>query len=184
MNPRAPNNETLRQLAQIIVEGVIDHVDLDTGKARVRIGETVSPALDWFMPVGDTTIWMPPSAGAACVVLCPEADIERGVILNGLTSSVFAALFKGKTNAVRFADGAMLSYAPETSVLDFALPGSLTISAPSGIRIEGDIELTGNLKSTGTIKADQDVLANGTSLKGHVHTGVTAGSAVSGAPKT
>lgn len=183
MNARAPNNETMRQLAQIILEGVIVSVDLDAGKSCVRIGETLSPALDWLMPVGDTSIWMPPTQGASCVVLCPEADLERGLILNGLPSSAYAALFKGTTNAIRFADGALLSYDPEASDLSFSLPGSLNITAPSGIKITGDIELAGNLKSTGTINADQDVLAAGISLKDHVHTGVSAGSAVSGAPK-
>ena len=173
----------MRHLSQIILEGVIDSVDLDAGKASVRIGEIVSPALDWLMPVGDTTIWMPPTKGATCVVLCPEADLERGLILNGLASGAFAALFKGTTNAIRFADGALLSYDPEASDLSFALPGSLNITAPSGIKINGDIELTGNLKSSGLIEAVQDVIGSGISLKGHVHTGVAAGSAVSGAPR-
>lgn len=183
MTARAPNNETLRQLAQVVCEGVIDSVDLDAGLARVRIGETVTPPIDWLMPVGDTTIWSPPTPGASAVVICPEGDIERGFIINGLPSRAFAALFLGLKNAVRFRDGALVSYDPEASDLAFALPGSMTITAPGGLKISADVDLTGDLNASGTIAADVDVLAAGVSGKDHVHTKVVAGQALSGEPK-
>lgn len=183
MTARATNNETLRQLAQVVHEGVIDSVDLDAGLARVRIGETLTPPLDWIMVVGDTTIWSPPTPGASAVIICPEGDIERGFIINGLPSRAFAALFLGLKNAVRFKDGALVSYDPEASDLAFALPGSMTITAPGGLKIAADVDLTGDLQSSGRIEAAVDVVAAGVSGKGHFHTKVTAGQALSGAPQ-
>ncbi|MBD3832868.1 MAG: phage baseplate assembly protein V [Brevundimonas sp.] len=183
MTARSQNYEAQRQLAEVVREGVIDSVDLDAGLARVRIGDTLSPPIDWLMMTGDTTIWSPPTVGAAVVVICPEADIERGFILNGLPSRAFAPLFLGLTNAIRFRDGAQVSYDPEASTLDFNLPGAMSITAPAGVSITADVEITGNLHATGTITGDVDVIAAGISGKSHTHGKVAAGQAVSGGPQ-
>ena len=45
------------------------------------------------------------------------------------------------------------------------------------------VEITGDLNVAGTVTAGTDVVGAGKSLKGHKHIGVTAGSAVSGAPE-
>lgn len=181
--------DTDRQVGDLVRLGIIDQVDLAAGKAIVRIGDLRTPPMDWVMTVGNTTIWIPPTVGQQVIVICPEGDVEQGFVVNGLPSSAFAPLFRGLTNAILFADGTEISHDPEASHLQVSTPGSMALAAPGGLAIKGDVTLTGDLQISGdtgvgkTLTATTDVVGGGKSLKGHRHLGVTAGSAVSGAPQ-
>lgn len=175
--------ETHRALADLVREGVVESVDLHTGKAIVRMGDILTPLIDWSMSVGDTTIWNPPTVGQPVTVTCPEGDIERAFISSSLPSSQMAPLFMGAKVAIRFKDGSLLSYDPDAGELRFDLAGKASVIAPSGLSIEADVTITGNLNASGTVTGDQDVIGAGKSLKSHRHTGVQAGSAVSGPPQ-
>lgn len=175
--------ETHRAIADLVREGVVESVDLDAGKAIVRMGDILTPQIDWSMSVGDTTIWNPPTVGQPVTVTCPEGDIERAFISSSLPSSHMAPLFMGAKVAVQFKDGSLLSYDPDSSELRFDLAGKASLVAPEGLSIEADVTLTGNLNASGTLTGQQDVIGAGKSLKSHKHTGVQAGSAVSGGPQ-
>ena len=181
---RAPSTaETHRALADLVREGVVERVDLSTGKAIVRMGDILTPPCDWSMPVGDTTFWNPPTVGQPVVVTCPEGDIERAFISSSLPSSQMAPLFMGAKVAIRFRDGSVLCYDPDAGELRFDLVGKASVVAPAGLSIQADVTLTGNLDASGTVSGQQDVIGGGKSLKGHKHTGVQTGSAVSGGPQ-
>ena len=183
-NPRASaSSETNRALADLVREGVVDSVDLVAGKAIVRLGDILTPPCDWSMSVGDTTIWNPPTVGQPVTVTCPEGDIERAFISNSLPSSQMAPLFMGAKVAIRFKDGSLLSYDPDAGELRFDLAGKASVVAPAGLSIEADVAITGNLTASGTLTGEQDVIGSGKSLKSHKHSGVSAGSAVSGGPQ-
>lgn len=182
-NSPAAGSETDRTIGELTREGVIESVDLDAGVAVVRIGDQLTPPIDWTMWTGDTTIWLPPTVGQQVIVDCPEGDLERGFIRGGLRSSSMAPLFLGSKVAIRFKDGALIHYDPDAQVLTFALPGSATITAPDGVSIMGDVSIDGDVGCTGTITAQEDVVGGGKSLKGHKHLGVTTGSGVSGLPQ-
>lgn len=189
-NPRASTSaETNRALADLVRDGVVESIDLDAGKAIVRLGDILTPPCDWSMSVGDTTIWNPPTVGQPVIIICPEGDIERAYISSSLPSSQMAPLFMGAKVAIRFKDGSLLSYDPDASELRFELIGKAALVVPDGLSIEADVAITGNvslegdLTGTGTLTGQQDVIGAGKSLKSHKHTGVTAGSAVSGAPQ-
>ncbi len=181
--------DTDRMIGDLLRAGLVESVDLEAGKAVVSFGEQTTPPIDWLMLVGDTTVWIPPTAGQQVLVLCPEGDVEQGVILNGLPSSAFAPLFLGLKNAIRFADGGQVSYDPEAEQLAVQTPGSVAITAQGGVTITGDTTITGDVSITGdvgvskTLTAATDVVGGGKSLKGHKHTGVSAGSGVSGPPQ-
>lgn len=123
--PARPANRTDadRAIIDLVREGVIESVDLDAGKAVVRLGEILTPPIDWRMQVGDTTIWLPPTVGQPVTVTCPEGDIERAYISGGLPSSQMAPLFLGVKVGIRFKDGALITYDPEAKKLSFQLPG-------------------------------------------------------------
>lgn len=182
-SPASSTAETHRALADLVREGVVDSVDLSAGKAIVRLGDILTPPCDWSMSVGDTTIWNPPTVGQPVTVTCPEGDIERAFISSSLPSSNMAPLFMGAKVAVRFKDGSLLSYDPDAGDLRFDLAGKASVVAPAGLSIEADVTITGNLLASGTLTGEQDVIGAGKSLKSHKHTGVTAGSAVSGGPQ-
>lgn len=179
--PSAP--ETDRLIGDLLRVGVIEKIDLQTGKAQVRMGDQLTPMIDWLMPVGETTVWLPPTEGQQVLVLSPEGDEAQGVILNGLPSSTFAALAEGRKVVVRFNDGARLAYDAEAGQLEFDTPGTVSITAPGGIHLTGDVTITGDAAVSKTLTAQTDVVGGGKSLKGHKHTGVATGSGVSGAPQ-
>lgn len=186
---------TDRAIADLVREGVIDSVDLDAGKAVVRMGDILTPPVDWLMSVGDTTLWLAPTVGQPVAVICPEGDIERAFIAGGLPSSQMAPLFLGAQVAIRFKDGALIIYDPEAKALQLQLTGSAEIIAPDGVSIaadvaiEGDLSVTGDLSvegaadAKGKITSQDDVVGGGKSLKGHRHLGVQTGSGVTGAPQ-
>lgn len=182
--PSTSNAETDLTIGNLARVGVIDRVDLQAGKAVVRFGEELTPPIDWLMAAGDTKIWLPPTVGEQVQVLASEGDVEQAVILGGLPSSVFAPLFLGAAVAIRFKDGAVIKYDPETHRLDFDLPGAAVITAPQGVTVSGDVHIQGDLKTSGSIAADGDVKAGDISLKTHLHGSVAAGQGVSGKPRS
>ena len=192
MNPAArpaAAASTDRAIADLVREGVVDSVDLIAGKAIVRLGDLFTPPIDWVMPVGDTTIWIPPTKDQPVTVTCPEGDIERAFISGSLPSSQMAPLFLGASVGIRFKDGAIITYDPEAQKLQLQLTGAAELVAPDGltikadIAIEGDVAIQGGLKATGVVEGEEDVVFAGKSAKAHTHGGVTAGTAFSGAPR-
>lgn len=160
------DDDTHGLIGDILRLGTIETVDLAAGSATVRSGDIVTPALPWLEMAGHFRTWSPPSVGEQVLLLSPEADIGGAVIVRGLFSNTFPKL--GATDDHRI-DGA--------SGLSIVLkPDGITISAPGGIAITGDVNITGTLTAT------VDVVGGGKSLKGHKHGGVQAGGAQTGAP--
>ena len=192
-----PAADSDRLIGSLLRVGTVQSVDLEAGKVIVAMGEQTTPPIDWLMPVGDTTIWIPPTVGQQVLVIAPEGDIEQAMVLNGLPSSAFAPLFLGLVNAIRFKDGAQVSYDPEAERLEVTTPGSVSITAPGGVTIVGDTTIIGNVSIDGdtaitgntvvdkTVTATEDVVVAVAgapkSLKAHVHTGGTI-SGKTGAP--
>lgn len=178
---RRPGPETDRLIGDLARVGVIQAVDLAAGKAVVDFGDALSPPLDWLMCVGDVTVWVAPTVGAQVLVITPEADAEQGVILNGLPSSAFAPLFAGEQAVIRFKDGSAVTYDPGGAELSVDVVGKINIVAPGGAKVEGDLHVVGKIHADDDITSDGDVIADEISLIDHVHAGVSAGQAKTGA---
>ncbi|VXC79849.1 phage baseplate assembly protein V [Sphingomonas sp. 8AM] len=176
-----------RRLAGNLIQlGTIDHVDLAAATCRVRVGEIETGDLPWLAArAGTTRIWSAPSVGEQCLLLCPEGDMEGGIVLPGLFSDANPAPATAALDLIRFSDGAELSYDAAGAGLKLTLPGGrpLTIVAPAGISLNGPVKVDGKLDCTDTITAATDVVGGGKSLKDHIHTKVQAGGAVSGPPQ-
>ena len=92
---------------------------------------------------------------------------------------------------IRFNDGAILSYDADAHLLVAQLPagGKVQLDAPGGVFITGPVSITGAVTITGNVDIDgkatasDDVIGGGKSLKGHKHTGVQAGGAITGTPQ-
>lgn len=177
-------------LGNLIRLGTIKSVDLGEATCRVEIGEIVTGDLPWITPrAGAFRIWSPPSIGEQCLLFCPEADPEAGIVLLGVFSDANPPPSQDPIILISCADGAIFSYDPAAHLLKIDLPGSAELIAPDGLSITGDVSINGNVTLTGTLDAEGkiessvDVVGEGKSLKGHKHTGVTAGGGVSGAPQ-
>ncbi|RPE74629.1 phage baseplate assembly protein V [Vulcaniibacterium tengchongense] len=193
-----PTSELQRQLGNAIRLGTVAEVDLAAARCRVDSGEVRSDWVPWFVPrAGATLEWSAPVAGEQGVLLCPGGDTIGAIFLRGVYSDAFPAPSSGGTlHLVRFPDGATVQYDHEAHALKAALPagGAAEITADGGVTINGpltvhgDTEINGNTRIygdaavSGTATADADVVGGGKSLKGHRHTGVMAGGAVSGPP--
>jgi phage baseplate assembly protein V len=165
----------------------IAEINLVNAAVRVDLGDMES---DW-LPIGtaragETRIWSPPSVGEQVAVFAPDGDLEGAFVLGGLFSDAYPAPGQTARELIAFKDGSVLAYDPETHHLEVILcgggqitltaPALVTINAPGGMTINGDVMLNGKLT------ASNDVIASGKSLKGHKHTGVQAGGAQSGPP--
>ena len=170
---------------ELIRFGRIASVDLAAARCTVTLddegasGEAVTGPIRWVEGcAGQTRTWSPPSVGEEVVLLCPGGMIGSAVALRGLVNAGNPAAGDTLTEMIVFGDNAVASYDPSAHALLIELPGSgaVTITAPGGISIEGDMVITGRLT------ASDDVIASGKSLKNHTHGGVQSGSSQTGAP--
>ncbi len=175
-----------RLLGDLAREGTVVSVDLRAGTARVQFEELVTGDIPWLAPrAGDTRIWSPPSAGEQVLVIAPEADTDRGIIIGSLSSSANPHAGTDASTAGAFKDGATIGYDPIRHTLTISLPTGATIAivADGGMSLKGPLAVDGEITSTKTITATNDVVGAGKSLKDHVHTKVQAGAAISGPPQ-
>lgn len=170
--------ETRRQMGDLIREAHVTRVDGGVCfVAFTENGPELGPYPWLVVAAGETIVWSKPSDDEQILLLCPDADAERGVVLRGLYSTAFPAPSSADVEMVRFKDGAVLQYDPEAHHLAVTLPEGATIA------VTADVTLDGKLDATGKIASEDDVLADGKSLKNHRHTAVQAGPAVSGPPQ-
>lgn len=183
------DDEPLDLIGALIRYGTIETVDLATGKCTVKIGDIVTQPVRWAHGAaggsGGTSIWAPPIAGEQVILLAPEGDITAAIALTGVHSDANPPAGDSTRVLIDFADGAVIAYDPEAHLLDVTLPDGATINIVStgGVTIDAEsVRLTGDLQVDGTINADVDVIADGTRLHTHKHTGVQAGAAQTGEP--
>lgn len=185
-------------LATLVRIGTVTAVDLPAARCRVRYGDPddddpgETPPIRWLTPrAGQTRIWSPPSIGEQVILLSPDGQVGAAVALCGLVQNTFPPLGSTTAEMIEFADGARLTYDPESSALTAHLPagGTAEIDAPGGITlrgpvmIEGDVTIQGAVDVSQTVTAATDVVAAGISLVDHVHGGVQAGAAKTAKPE-
>lgn len=153
-----------RRLASVLRFGTV--VAVDAAAARVRVsfgGETESAWLQFGTGrAGGARVWAPPVVGEQVFIGCPQGDTGQGVILASLPSAAYPP---------PSSDGAAYRIDLPGGVSLLVSGGGIAIVAPSGLQITGDVTVTG------------DVIADGISLKTHVHGGVVPGSGNSGEPE-
>ncbi len=168
------NTELNRRLANMIQLGVVESVDLATGTARIRIGEIVTADLPMLADrAGRDRSWWPYEPGEQVCVFAPSGNLSAGLIMGAVFSgSAPAPGDKAGLHRQVYGDGTVIEYDRDASHFRMHLgSGSAEIVAPSGISI------------TGTVTVQGDVIADGISLKGHVHGGIQRGGSDTDGPK-
>jgi phage baseplate assembly protein gpV len=167
MPAMAQEDDIPGNIGDLVRFGTIEAVQLADATATVRAGDVVSPPLHWLeMCAGAFRSWSPPTVGEQVTLICPEADIAAAVILRGLYCASFPAPGTDANPRLIGPDGLIIALSG----------GGLSIEAPDGIAIIGDVAITG------TLNASEDVVGGGISLKTHKHGGVQAGGAQTGTP--
>lgn len=187
----APQEDIPADLASLIRIGTVLEVDLAEARCVVRFGDPDDPApaqtgpIRWLTPrAGLTRVWSPPSEGEQVLLVCPDGQIGAAVAIMGIVQDAFPPLGSTTAEMIEFADGARITYDPEAHALLAVLPagGTVDVTADGGITLRGDVTIEGNLAVSQTVTAEEDVIADGISLKSHKHGQVQAGSAQSGTP--
>lgn len=166
--------ELNRRTANMIQIGVIESVNYAAGTARVRIGEIVTGELAMNVPrAGQDRSWWPFEPGEQVSVFAPSGNLSDAVITGAIYSgSAPAPGDRPGLHRQVYADGTVIEFDREASHFRMHLgSGSAEIVAPAGIRI------------TGTVTVEGDVIADGISLKTHVHGGVLPGGAKTAGPQ-
>lgn len=173
-----------RLLGDLAREGTVVSVDLKAGTARVRFEDLVTGDIPWLASrMGKTRMRSPPTVSEQVLVIAPEADTGRGIIIGSLSSSAHPHPADDGSTVIEFEDGARLSYDPATTALTVALPagGSLDVTAQT-MTLRGTVHVQGDLLVDQKITAQGDVVGAGKSLKDHVHDKVQPGQGVTGKP--
>ncbi len=185
--PMADPTDIQRRIGDLVREGTVVSVDLNAGTARVEFADELATGdIPWIAGrAGSTRSWSPPAIGEQVVVLAPEADTARGMIIGSLSSDAHPHPANDASTLTAFEDGATVSYDPKAHSLMAYLPADATVFvfAGGGLHFTGDLTVDGDVHATGTVTGDADVVGSGKSLKGHVHTKVQAGAAISGPPQ-
>ena len=173
--------DLLRRLENLIRLGTIAAVDHQAARCTVSTGGLSVPNLPWLaLRAGDSSDWDPPTVGEQCILVAPSGEPALGVALVGLYSQQRPAPSNSATVRRRkYPDGAVIDYDHASHTLSATLPagGKAKLTAPGGVTILGNVDITG------TVTVSEDVLAAGISLVTHKHGGVQAGSGTTAVPK-
>lgn len=173
--------DLLRRLENLIRLGTIAAVDHQAARCTVSTGGLSVPNLPWLaLRAGDSSDWDPPTVGEQCILLSPSGEPAQGVALVGLYSQQRPAPANSANVRRRtYPDGAVINYDHATHTLSATLPtgGKAQLTAPGGVTILGNVDITG------TVTVSADVVASGISLVTHKHGGVQTGSGTTAVPK-
>lgn len=173
--------DLLRRLENLIRLGIIAAVDHQAARCTVKSGGLSIPNLPWLaLRAGDSRDWDPPTVGEQCILIAPSGEPAQGIALVGLYSQQRPAPSNSATVRRRkYPDGAVIDYDHGTHTLSCTLPagGKAQLTAPGGVTIHGNVDITG------TVTVSTDVIAAGISLVTHKHGGVQTGSGTTAVPK-
>lgn len=156
--------EMARKLANIIRIGQIGKVDYTKAKATVKMGEIETDYLPWITShAGTSRNWAPLSTGTQVIVLAPDGELNRGVILPSLYRNLYPAPANIENqHTMLFADGSKIEYDTETKSLSLDIKGNLNIviggsfnltakqaKVSAATTIEGDLNTTGAVNLAG-----------------------------------
>ncbi len=166
--------EANRRLANLVQVGVVESADYGTGTLRVRIGDIVTADLPMSSArAGGDRTWWPYEIGEQVIVFAPSGNLAAGAILGAMPSDAAPAPGdRAGLHRTIYANGTVIEFDRDANHLRLHLgAGSAEIVATGGLLITGDVTVTG------------DVVADGISLKAHVHGGVTPGGAKTAGPQ-
>ncbi len=76
------------RVAKTIMLGMLAEIDSTRGRARATIGELHTDWLPYALPAASAgvSILRTPQAGEQCVIMCPDGELDNGVIVCGFAT--------------------------------------------------------------------------------------------------
>ncbi len=152
--------ELARKLSNIIRIGQIVKVDYLKAKATVKMGDIETDYLPWITNhAGAARNWAPLSIGTQVIVLAPDGELNRGVILPSLYRNLYPAPANTENQyTIHFADGSTIEYDKDTKSLSLDIKGNLNIVVGESFNLTAKqailsaaTTIEGNLDTTGTV---------------------------------
>lgn len=190
-----------RLLENLIRAGTVHAVDHAQKRCRVVSGGLITNWLPWFSTrSGTTRDWDPPTVGEQCLIFSPSGEVAGGFVLLGTYSNAFDAPSTSPDECVRqYPDGAVIRYNHATGALHAIGIKTALVEAADSIVIDcPQVTFTGKVNIEDLLTYENgmvglggehtaalitgDVIADGISLKNHLHTGVQPGGGNTGQP--
>ncbi len=190
-----------RRLASVLRFGVVDALDEENARVRVKAGSVTTGWIPWTATrAGPDRQWSAPEVGEQVIVAAPSGDLAQGIVVGSVYRDMHPAPGNSRNVSIQvWADGARQSYDREshTHVLDVPAGGAVRVViggttwvlradgatlTTALTTINGDVTINGDLRVSGRIIAGTDVVTGGVSLRGHTHPGVERGGSSTDAP--
>ena len=142
-------SDLAKRLSNIIRIGAIFEINVQTAKARVKIGELETDFLPWANSnSGSNNSWNPPEIDEQVIILSPSGDLSQAVILPSLYKNN-ASDSDQNIKSITYQDGSKISFNVSSGTLDLDLKGDVAIKVVGNANIEGDnINITGSSNIT------------------------------------
>jgi len=168
-----------RRIENLFRFGPVTEADYSAARVRVELGDIITDWLPWVTRrAGGDKDWWAPEVGEQVLVLAPSGDPAQAFVLPAAYQDTRPAPSNNPDiHRTEYADGCSVQYNRAAQVMDINIPsdGEINITAVGGVNITA---------TDGNVVVNGDVIADGVSLKGHVHTGVVPGDGLSGPPQS
>ena len=126
------------RVAKTVMLGMLAEIDSARGRARATIGELNTDWLPYALPAASAgvSILRTPQAGEQCVIMCPDGELDNGVIVCGFATgdSAKTAQPEGDLRIVLTGDAVI-----EAANVQIAASGDATITATTAtVKTTGD----------------------------------------------
>lgn len=140
MNTLDTISELARAVRDLIRIGVVVDVDTSRARCRVQFGRNQSDWLQWLTcRAGGARTWWAPSVGEQVLLLALGGELDTAFVLPGIYSDDFPApSASAEACHVRFTDGAVIEYEPQT--------GALAVTGIKTADVQASESITANTK--------------------------------------
>ncbi|MDD3652315.1 phage baseplate assembly protein V [Immundisolibacter sp.] len=168
MDTAAALIELRRRLDNIVRVGTVAAIDHATARVRVQTGNLLTGWLPWSTGrAGTTRTWDPPTVGEQVTLLSPSGEPAAAIVLPAIYRDAHPAPSDAESvHLTTYPDGASIQYDHAAHLYRIALPDGASVE----------------IVATGAVHVTGDVIADGISLKTHVHTGILPGGSNTGMP--
>ncbi|STJ52179.1 Baseplate assembly protein V (GpV) [Escherichia coli] len=135
MNTLANIQELARALRNMIRTGLVVETDLNAGRCRVQTGGMCTDWLQWLTHrAGRSRTWWAPSVGEQVLILAVGGELDTAFVLPGIYSGDNPApSASADALHIRFPDGAVIEYEPETSALTVSGVKTASVTASDSV---------------------------------------------------
>lgn len=135
MNTLANIQELARALRNMIRTGLVVETNLKAGRCRVQTGGMCTDWLQWLTHrAGRSRTWWAPSVGEQVLILAVGGELDTAFVLPGIYSGDNPApSASADALHIRFPDGAVIEYEPETSALTVSGIKTVSVTASDSV---------------------------------------------------